>query len=1113
MSEGDTFGTTKLETDAINAGIKGQDVKIIRRVCNDCPDSHKEIYYKRLTDDSNIDYFNLLAYSWVSTNNVLNKDFKLYSTFEDAKLDKNPWKVCNYAPNPGFPRDCGPTTLVPHTWTRWNHLESNNRRKDYQFSYYVPVPSCTENGVESISESCSCSGNTCSVGEFCYEGKCKQTAMKCTADATLPMSLSCFCEDETDVCDSGKFCHSGGCQDAKSTKITSCQQMSNYYGVVHGLSGGCAPNEWMSWWIRSRCMKNPQTKQHLGCNQCVADGVTQNGKQCECSGDPVPCTSSQFCYDKKCQQSRRICASDNNEEKLTESCECSGTVCSVGKFCYLGSCATDCESSADKLTEPCAYQNADEELQICEKNKYFYHSACQDSKPNKCEENYFYPTTKDCVCGEETELCSSDDYCWDGECTGSNKCTPLDEHDAFYGGKVYGKWFESERKMGMSITTPKQVKITEIKWLKAKNDELKYVDSETISNIRDWRVYDHCYDCNTGDHSNPNSEDYDSLMKKGWKFTGDKANWVFSAKGYNDEQNNSKMSYQFKNTGSLQMEVQNKHGSGTIKILKKILTTENLEKTIQPGATETLTLQVENGNILILESEAAFININSWSFTKNQETRIDCSSKKDESTCNSVDNWPKDYCTWNTQTNTCGTDVCKNAYVLDIDQKKYFGPGANYEVLGSQMKTNLKVKAIANLHRNINKHDYSYDREIVNVVPVLVNLEVKRVVTCRFKIDTPERPEEGQQEFILQTYAEENLAESGRNTVKIIMEIYSNTCVNHSATSGGVSLTAGTKFLSTTDANPNTFSWDKNKEGKVIQTWEEDMCVETLTWIFVPVDYQADKYEMTLTFKSADMPSHDWSANVNIDIQDADVLADVGFGADMKTCKDKKCNTKQDTFRLGDRFWAHINLTHLAVNSSSITCETFIIKQTKDGKPTETNLMESKYNFKQTKPSEDKLNEHSCSAELESTHFHKSVEGYDTLLESDIKIEYVQGHTQTRRLLLNLAPQGMMQDQKYMDEISVGSSSADMTDEMYKSTPRKSDDKDSLSLPLTLLDMDASEALKTVEMVNSNINDYSAYIMLAAALCFAFMTIRLYSKSSQNKADSDFRLLAEEDIE
>jgi hypothetical protein len=968
---------------------------------------------------------------------------------------------------------------------------------------------CTENGVVSVTESCNCSGKVCFVGQFCYKGKCEQTTMKCDPHAVLPMDISCFCEGETTSCEAGKFCHSGACQEAKSTKITSCQQMSNYYGVIHGRSFGCAPRDWQQYWGMNRCMKNPQTSNHLGCNICAVDNVTPTSKQCECSGDPAPCNASEYCYDKKCHKSKKVCDS-NNVEKLEKACECAGTVCSVGKFCYLGNCGKFCETSPEALTESCGYKNENsEEIKICEANKYFYDNTCQDSKPPACIENYFYPINNDCHCDQETKLCSADanEYCWDGSCTVSGKCTPLDDNDAFYGGKVYGKWFESERKMGMSITTPRQVKITEIDWLKSKTDALKYVDTEAMTNIKDWRVYGHCYDCNTGDHSNPDTEDYDSLVKKGWTFSGDKANWVFSTDGYNDEQNTSKMSYKFKNTGSLQIEVQNKHNSDTIKIQK----IDTLVSTVQPGTTETLTLDVKNGNTLSLESTAAYININSWTFTKTQEAHIDCSSFKDKSTCENKDNWPKDYCKWNTENNICEKDFCKDAYVLDIEQAKYFGPGANYTVMGSQMKTNLKVKAIAHLHKSINKYDYSYDREMVNVIPVLVNLEVKRIVKCRFKIITPQDGGKAPTEFILMTKSEENMAESGRKLVTIVMKIFSNTCVAHSDTSKGVSLTGGNNYLSTTDKTPLTFTWDRDANGKVIQSYENNMCVETLKWEFVPAKYEDSKYTMQLTFTSADRPSHKWAADVGIDIEDADVLADVGFDAKMATYSDRQCKHQEDKFKLGQRFWAKIELNHLAVDAKSITCETFVIKQTKGDKTQETNMMETRYNFLQTTAEEDAVNEHTCGAELEATHFHKSEAGYDTLLESNIKIEYVQGHTQTRRLLLNV-PNGMM-NKKSFGEFSVGeASSDDMIDEMYKNTARKPD-TDDLSLSLTLLDMDASGALETIQTVNSNLNDYAAYIMFAAAFCFVFMTMRMQCKTSKNKVDNDFRLLAEEDIE
>jgi len=290
------------------------------------------------------------------------------------------------------------------------------------------------------------------------------------------------------------------------------------------------------------------------------------------------------------------------------------------------------------------------------------------------------------------------------------------------------------------------------------------------------------------------------------------------------------------------------------------------------------------------------------------------------------------------------------------------------------------------------------------------------------------------------------------------------------------------------------------------------MCVETLTWVFVPAQYETDEYTMGLTFDSADMPSHKWSADVKILIEEADVLADVGFGANMATFADRKCKHPEDKFKLGQRFWAKIQLENVVVNAKSITCETFKIHQTKDGDIDTTDMMETKYKFQETTDDEDAVNEHACSAELEATHFHKSVDGYDTLLETNIKIEYVQGHTQTRRLLLNV-PQGMMQNQYDMNEFSVGESYLDMKDEMYRNSKREPD-TDNLKLGLTLLDTDISDAFQTLQTAdNSNILNYASYIFsVTAILVFGYMITQSYCQS-QKKADSDFRLLTEEDIE
>ena len=73
---------------------------------------------------------------WSNKNNVLNVNFQLFSTLDDALKGENPWKFCNYndvTSKIGFPRDCGPTRNVGG---QWNSKKHGGTRKNVQYSYY-----------------------------------------------------------------------------------------------------------------------------------------------------------------------------------------------------------------------------------------------------------------------------------------------------------------------------------------------------------------------------------------------------------------------------------------------------------------------------------------------------------------------------------------------------------------------------------------------------------------------------------------------------------------------------------------------------------------------------------------------------------------------------------------------------------------------------------------------------------------------------------------------------------------------------------------------------------------------------------------------------------------
>ena len=106
---------------------------VLKRVCNICVDSHKEIYYKRITPIStDFSIYDNIINTWGATNNLLNTDFKLYSTLADLQADTNSWQDCDYGDTGigGF-RDCGPSSQVGG---QWNSLTNVNGKK---VQYYI----------------------------------------------------------------------------------------------------------------------------------------------------------------------------------------------------------------------------------------------------------------------------------------------------------------------------------------------------------------------------------------------------------------------------------------------------------------------------------------------------------------------------------------------------------------------------------------------------------------------------------------------------------------------------------------------------------------------------------------------------------------------------------------------------------------------------------------------------------------------------------------------------------------------------------------------------------------------------------------------------------------
>lgn len=122
---------------------------IIRRVCLTCNDLYKNVYYKRISYPDDIDVWDLLLRDFKpGASNIMGRDFKIFSTYEDAVNNRNAWEVCETSEvQIGFPALCHPSydddvSVYEDQWSRTQEgdmttLDSGGGHKD--FAYYIEV--------------------------------------------------------------------------------------------------------------------------------------------------------------------------------------------------------------------------------------------------------------------------------------------------------------------------------------------------------------------------------------------------------------------------------------------------------------------------------------------------------------------------------------------------------------------------------------------------------------------------------------------------------------------------------------------------------------------------------------------------------------------------------------------------------------------------------------------------------------------------------------------------------------------------------------------------------------------------------------------------------------
>jgi len=150
-------------------------------------------------------------------------------------------------------------------------------------TFYQPstkAPCGTNEDDPTGAEGCTCGGDTCTAAEYCYDAKCNAAAEE--TGITTCQEMSNYFGTEKGVtwgCATRKWkrwWRNKKCKTAPDTEthpgcesidITDCQKMSNYYGTHKGVTWGCAPRHWKKWWKRNSCTTQPTVSEYDGCDK------------------------------------------------------------------------------------------------------------------------------------------------------------------------------------------------------------------------------------------------------------------------------------------------------------------------------------------------------------------------------------------------------------------------------------------------------------------------------------------------------------------------------------------------------------------------------------------------------------------------------------------------------------------------------------------------------------------------------------------------------------------------------------------------------------------------------------------------------------------------------
>jgi len=119
----DTFSYNAITSSLFRVLYDEAPLKIIYRICPKCDGPWQKVYYRRVAEEIPADYdlFHALKSNWVANPNEQNNiHYNLYSTFQDAVDQTNPWTKIVHGGNKGMPGDSGPNESKHNQWTNFN---------------------------------------------------------------------------------------------------------------------------------------------------------------------------------------------------------------------------------------------------------------------------------------------------------------------------------------------------------------------------------------------------------------------------------------------------------------------------------------------------------------------------------------------------------------------------------------------------------------------------------------------------------------------------------------------------------------------------------------------------------------------------------------------------------------------------------------------------------------------------------------------------------------------------------------------------------------------------------------------------------------------------------